>query len=63
MNPRFDVFQKQNERLITWIGTAECLEDLEKLIRTNSANASQDDYIIFRSAYGVTEAFTRQLSG
>jgi len=44
--------------LVKWVGTAECLEDLEKLIRTNSANASPDDYIIFRSAYGVTEAFT-----
>jgi hypothetical protein len=58
MNPRFYVFKKQNDRLIKWVGTAECLEDLEKLIRTNSANASPDDYIIFRSAYGVTEAFT-----
>jgi hypothetical protein len=62
MNPRFDVFQKQNERLIKWIGTVESLGDLEKLIRANSANASQDDYVIFRSAYGVTEAFTRPLS-
>jgi len=63
MNPRFDVFQKQNDRLIKWVGTAESLEDLEKLIRTTSTNASPDDYVIFRSAYGVTEAFTKPLSG
>ena len=55
MNPRFDVFRKQNDRFIKWVGTAEGLEDLEKLIRTDSTNASQDDYVIYRSAYGVTE--------
>jgi hypothetical protein len=60
MNPRFDVFQKQNDRLIKWIGTVENLEDLEKLIPTNTPNASQDDYVIFRSAFGVTEVFTRR---
>jgi hypothetical protein len=59
MNPRFDVFRKQNDRFIRWVGTAENLEDLEKLIPTNTPNASQDDYVIFRSAYGVTEAFTK----
>jgi hypothetical protein len=32
MNPRFDVFRKQNDRFIKWVGTAENLEDLEKLI-------------------------------
>jgi hypothetical protein len=55
MNPRFDVFRKQNDRFIKWVGTAESLEDLETLIRTNSANTSRDDYVIYRSAYGVTE--------
>jgi hypothetical protein len=55
MNPRFDVFRKQNDHLIKWVGTAASLEDLEKLIRTNSSNAPQDDYVIYRSAYGVTE--------
>jgi hypothetical protein len=59
VNPRFDVFRKQNDRLIKWIGTVESLEEVEKLIATNSANASQDDFVIFRSAYGVTEAFTK----
>jgi hypothetical protein len=62
MNLRFDVFQKQDDRLIKWVGTAENLEDLEKLVRTNSTDASQDDYVIFRSAHGVTEAFTEPLS-
>jgi hypothetical protein len=42
MNPRFDVCRKQNDRFIKWVGTAESLEDLEKLIRTDSTNASQD---------------------
>lgn len=62
MNPRFDVFRKQNDRFIKWVGTAESLEDLEKLIRSNHADVSQDDYLIFRSAFGVTEAFTRPLA-
>jgi hypothetical protein len=55
MNPRFDVFRKQNDRFIKWVGTAESLEDLAKLIRTDSGNASQEDYVIYRSAFGVTE--------
>jgi hypothetical protein len=63
MNPRFDVFQKQDDRLIKWIGTAESLEDLEKHIRTHATSASQDNYVIFRSAYGVMEAFIKPLSG
>jgi hypothetical protein len=58
MNPRFDLFQKQNDRLIQWIGTTESVEDLEKLIRTNSTIAPQDNYVVFRSACGVTEALT-----
>jgi len=59
MTPRFDVFQKQNDHFIKWVGTAESLEELEKLIRTNSTGAGQNDYVIYRSAYGVTEAFTK----
>jgi hypothetical protein len=55
MNPRFDVFRKQNDHFIKWVGTVESLEDLEKLIRTDFGNASQEDYIIYRSAYGITE--------
>jgi hypothetical protein len=62
MNPRFDVFRKQNDRFIRWVGTAESLADLEKLIRTDSDNASQEDYVIYRSAYGVTEALIKPLS-
>jgi hypothetical protein len=58
MNPRFDLFQKQNDRLIKWIGTTESVEDLEKLIRTNSTIAPQDNYVVFRSACGATEALT-----
>jgi hypothetical protein len=56
MNPRFDVFRKQDDHFIKWVGTANSLEDLEKLIRTDSSNASQEDYLVYRSAYGVTEA-------
>ena len=62
MNPRFDVFRKQNDRFIKWVGTAENLEDSEKLIRRDSPNASQDDYVIVRSDYGVTEAFNKVVS-
>jgi hypothetical protein len=62
MNPRFDVFRKQNDRFIRWVGTAESLADLEELIRTDSGNASQGEYVIYRSAYGVTEALIKPLS-
>jgi len=61
MNARFDVFRKQNNRLIKWVGTAESLEDLEKLIRTDFSNASEDDYVIYRSIHGITEAFSKPL--
>jgi hypothetical protein len=59
MNPRFDVFRKQNNHFIKWVGTAESLEDLEKLIRTDSSDASQEDYVVYRSAHGVTEVLSR----
>lgn len=62
MNPRFDVFRKQNDHIIKWVGTAESLEDLTKLIRADSPNASQDDYIFVHSDHGVTEAFTKVIS-
>jgi hypothetical protein len=59
MIPRFDVFRKQNDHFIKWVGTAENLEDLEKLIRAESGSAPQHDYVIYRSAYGVTEALVK----
>ena len=61
MNPRFDGFRKQNDRFIKWVGTAESLEDLEQLIRTDFGNASEDDYVIYRSAYAIIEAFSKPL--
>jgi hypothetical protein len=59
MNPRFDVFRRQNEHFIKWVGTVTRLEDAEALIQTDSIpiNASQDDYVVVHSAYGVTEMF------
>jgi len=60
MNPRFDVFRKQNDHVIKWVGTAESLEDLEQLIRDFSY-ASGDDYVIYRSALGITEVFYKPL--
>jgi hypothetical protein len=60
MNPRFDVLREQNDHVvIKWVGTAERLEDLDRLIRADSPNASQDDCVIVHSDYGVTEAFTQ----
>jgi len=56
MNPRFDVFRKQTEHLIRWIGTAASLEDVEKLIGADSGSAADDSYLVVHSAYGVTEA-------
>ena len=58
---RFDVFRKQNDHFIKWVGTAESLEDLEQLIRTDFGNESEDDYVIYRSALGDTEVFNKPL--
>ena len=62
MNPRFDVFRKQNDHFIRWVGTAESLEDAEKLIRAESVDASPEDYVIVHSAYGVTETVVPEKS-
>jgi hypothetical protein len=61
MNPRFDVFRKQNEYFIKWVGTVASLGDAEALIQTDSRpiNSSEDDYIVVHTAYGVTEMFAR----
>jgi len=55
MNPRFDLFQKQNDHFIKWVGTAENLEDIENLMQADSANAARDNYVIVHSDYGVTD--------
>lgn len=59
MNPRFDVFRKQNEHFIKWVGTVASLGDAEALIQTDSIpiNASEDDYVVVHSNCGVTEMF------
>jgi len=59
MNPRFDVFRRQNEHFIKWVGTVASLGDAEALIQTDSIpiNASEDDYVVVHSAFGVTEMF------
>ena len=58
MNPRFDVFRKQAENLIKWVGTAESLEDAGRLIRMDSqpAHTAEDEYLVVHSADGTTEA-------
>lgn len=56
MTPRFDLFQKQNDHFIKWVGTADNLADLEKLMQADSANQSQDNYVIVQSNHGVVEA-------
>jgi hypothetical protein len=59
MHPRFDVFRRQNEHFIKWVGTVASLGDVEALIQTDSLliNASKEDYVVVHSAYGVTEMF------
>jgi hypothetical protein len=59
MNPRFDVFRRQNEHFIKWVGTVASLGDAEALIQIDSIpiNASEDDYVVVHSAYGITELF------
>jgi hypothetical protein len=61
MRPRFDVFRKQDQHFIKWVGTADNFEDAEKLIQTDRirSNASDDDYLVVYSSLGVTEAVTK----
>jgi hypothetical protein len=61
MSPRYDVFRKEGQNFIKWVGTAEHFEEAEKLIRTDRirANASDDDYLVVYSSLGVTEAVTK----
>ena len=56
MNPRFDVFRKHTNNVIKWVGTSESEDGVEELIRSDSADANQDDYVVIHSAYGVTES-------
>jgi hypothetical protein len=58
MKPRFDVFRKQCENFIKWVGTAESSQDVGKLIQADSESAEtpEDRYVVIHSAYGVTEA-------
>ena len=53
MNPRFDVFRKQTDRVIRWIGTAASSEEVERLIQADSGNGSDDDYLVVHTACGV----------
>jgi hypothetical protein len=62
MNSRFDLFRKQSDNFIKWVGTAESLEDLQKLIRADSVSATQDNYVIVHSDYGATDAQTKVIS-
>ena len=66
MNPRFDVFRKQGQHFIKWVGTADNFDEAEKLIRIDliHADASDDDYLVVYSSLGTTETITpkRQLS-
>jgi len=57
MKPRFDVFRKQAESFIKWVGTVGSLEDAARLIRIDSeaANIAEDEYVVVHSAYGTTE--------
>ena len=57
MSQRFDVFRKENEHFIKWVGTAEHLDDVGKLIRedSESANVSEDAYVVVHSSYGFTD--------
>lgn len=58
MDPRFDVFRRQGEHFVKWVGTVESFENLEPLIRTDSelTNTPEDEYVVIHSAYGTTEA-------
>jgi hypothetical protein len=62
MNQRFDVFRRENQRLIRWVGTGESFEDVGEIIRVDSESTSTpDDYIVVHSALGTTDA-VRSLS-
>ena len=57
MNQRFDVFRKESEHFIKWVGTAESLDDVGKLIRedSESTKVSEDEYVVVHSGYGFTD--------
>jgi hypothetical protein len=63
MNPRFDVFRKETEHFIRWIGIAVALEEVEKLIRTDSGNTSDDHYVVVHSAYGGNQPLMHSNGG
>jgi len=66
MNPRFDVFRKQDQNFIKWMGTVETFEEAETLVRTDRihTNTSDDNYLVVYSSLGTTQTITpkRQLS-
>lgn len=59
MSQRFDVFRKENENFIKWVGTAENLDDVGKLIQedTESANVAEDEYVVVHSGYNEGPLF------
>ena len=58
MNQRLDVFRRENQRLIRWVGTAESFEDVGELIRVDSESTStpDEDYVVVQSSFGTSDA-------
>jgi len=58
MSQRFDVFCREDQRLIRWVGTGESFEDVGKIIRADAESTStpDDGYVVVQSAFGTTEA-------
>jgi hypothetical protein len=59
--PPLRCLPNKNDQLIKWVGRRK-FRRLGETCPNNSTDASQDDYVILRPAYGVTDAFTKPRS-
>jgi len=58
MSQRFDVFCREDQPLIRWVGTGESFEDVGKIIRADAESTCtpEDGYVVVQSAFGIAEA-------
>jgi hypothetical protein len=55
MGPRFDLFRRQNDNLLKWMGTASTLADVEKLMDGENSGCAN---LVVRTCQGVREMVT-----
>jgi len=64
MNPRLDVFRKQNEHFIRW-ETTDRFEDVGRLVHadSDSTGAPEEEHLAGHLALGVTETLRLKALG